>query len=116
MTHAYEIARRSRARAARTCAVGMLVAIQLANGWVRSPPRTPRPFAIDIQHAPAWQLALLPGVGRMRSHQIVRLRRRIAICGPIDLERLPGFGSRSADRLRRCRELRIRWAAAARER
>lgn len=116
MESAFEHARRAQVARVRTWAIGMLVAIPLARGCWQAPPRIADVVTIDVQRAPAWQLTLLPGIGRMRSHQIVRLRRRVPIRGVADLAGIRGLGRRGVARIGTTGEVRIRWADPAAER
>lgn len=94
---------------ARAALLGMLVATRLLFGGCARAPRRPQVVRIEIDQAPSWRLALIPGIGPARALRMTQLRRSQRLCGPADLTRIRGIGRRQAIRIGRTREVRITW-------
>ena len=88
--------------------ITLLAAGLTLTGWMRTQrvvagaaPRTTTSIRIDVNHAGAAQLNVLPGVGPRLSERIAADR---AVYGPFDtvddLQRVPGVGPRIVDRVR----------------
>ncbi len=103
-------------RARRALDAGLLAALAIVlalllmarcHGRPRGPPGAPdglaRRYSVDLATAPAWELELVPGIGRARAHAILSLRERDD--GPglrtlDDLTVIRGIGSALVRRLR----------------
>ena len=105
--------RRTRALRFRAWSLGILVATQVLAGLGRPPPRVARVWTVDVQHAPPWQLELLPGVGRARARALVHLRQLAPLRGPADLQEISGLGPKQTAHIAQTKELRTTWADAA---
>jgi hypothetical protein len=68
----------------------------------------PVPVGVDLLRDPAWRLRLLPGIGPARAWEIVLDRARApAYRGLEDLDRIPGIGPHTIEKIRGTRALRV---------
>jgi competence protein ComEA len=77
--------------------------IHLANRWIDIEREVAEPihFGVHLNEAPWEELALLPGVGETTARNIIRFRTRHGPFTTLDeLERVPGIGPKTLERLR----------------
>lgn len=83
-----------------------MVALLLLGQWLRPLDNAvvnvrPVGYRVDLNHADAATLCLLPGVGPSLAQRILDDRNaRGSFASPDDLERVPGIGERTTERLR----------------